>query len=33
MYDPNGALLELFEVNIAPLAGPVEGVFERMPIR
>lgn len=33
MYDPNGTLLELFEVNIAPLAEPVEGVFERMPIR
>lgn len=33
MYDPNGALLELFEVNIAPLAEPVEGVFERMPIQ
>ena len=33
MYDPNGTLLELFEVNIAPLADPVEGVFERRPIR
>ena len=33
LYDPNGTLLELFEVNIAPLAEPVEGVYERMPIR
>lgn len=32
-FDPNGALLELFELNIAPLAEPLEGVFERMPIR
>lgn len=32
-FDPNGVLLELFELNIAPLADPMEGVFERMPIR
>lgn len=32
-FDPNGALLELFELNIAPLAEPMDGVFERMPIR
>ncbi len=32
-YDPNGVLLELFELNIAPLADPMEGVFERRPIR
>jgi len=32
-FDPNGVLLELFELNIAPLAEPMEGVFERMPIR
>jgi catechol 2,3-dioxygenase-like lactoylglutathione lyase family enzyme len=32
-FDPNGVLLELFELNIAPLADPIDGVFERMPIR
>ncbi len=32
-FDPNGVLLELFELNIAPLAEPMEGVVERMPIR
>ena len=32
-FGHNGAALELFELNIAPLADLLDGVYERTPIR